>query len=72
MAFLECGCPGCSPLFIDVWRLLSGRDGRRHVPQLPDDCPARPGYQNAGRGGLLELMFYLPGHVLWALNSSLY
>jgi hypothetical protein len=58
--------------FAGVWKLLQGGCKCRKVPQLTDDCPARPGLQNAGRGGLLELTFYLPGHVLWALNSSLY
>ena len=42
------------------------------MPRLAKDYPTRPVLQIAGTGGLLELTFYLPGHVLWALNSSLY
>jgi hypothetical protein len=65
--------PSCSArLSISVRQLFSNDCRRRQVPQLTDGYPARPRLQNAGRGGLLESMFYLPGHVLWALNSSLY
>jgi len=61
-----------APQFASVWRLHSGCCRRQTMPRLAKDYPTRPGLQNAGTGGLLELTFYLPGHVLWALNSSLY
>jgi hypothetical protein len=63
----------CLPCYLPApGGCFSGDCRLRQVPQLPEDYPARSGLQNAGRGGLLELTFYLPGHVLWALNSSLY
>ncbi|SOE96231.1 hypothetical protein SAMN05414139_09162 [Burkholderia sp. D7] len=65
--------PWCSArLSISGRRLFSNDCRCRQMPQLTDDYPVRPRLQNAGRGGLLESVFYLPGHVLWALNSSLY